>query len=234
MAKYIVHNGIRIASDFVPETFGRLTTIGPKFWIWDGIKRPRRCAYQVCECTCGAVIAVRHNSLLTGNTESCGCVAAEKIAQVNKTHGLSRTIEHVTWTGMNKRCRNKLSKEYPNYGGRGIRVCDRWSEPKGMGFTNFLSDMGRRPPECTSIDRIDVNGDYCPENCRWATDKEQRRNKRSSRVFTAFGKTQCQCDWAEELGGSWAAIWQRLRRGWTLEEALSKPINEKYNAKKST
>src|ERR1017187_9182240 len=128
--------------------------------------------------------------------------------------GKTRTPEYVSWSAMLTRCFNSDSNSYPDYGGRGISVCDRWTNS----FKTFLKDMGKRPDGC-SLERIDNNGDYCPENCRWATKKDQSRNQRTSIMVTHDDKTQCITAWAEELGADDAAIRRRIGRGWSLQDA---------------
>lgn len=122
-----------------------------------------------------------------------------------------------SWRGMLERCKNASHTSYHNYGGRGIKVCDRWSD-----FQNFLEDMGPRP-EGMSLDRKDPNGHYCPENCRWATDEEQARNRSDNRMLTYDGRTQCLADWAKELGIVSASLLERLNTGWSVEQALGSP-----------
>ena len=134
-----------------------------------------------CLCLCGAKCLVKARHLKGGNTRSCGCLFLEsqKIRNRNKatTHGHAlsgrQSSEYKTWCWMKARCENPKVKCFKNYGGRGIKVCDRWRNS----FANFLADMGTRP-DGKSIDRIDVNGDYEPSNCRWATNSEQQKNKR--------------------------------------------------------
>jgi|GEM_PF-3001522 len=131
-----------------------------------------------------------------------------------------RVPERGIWQSMNHRCHDPKTKAFHTYGGRGIRVCDRWR----ASFEAFLADMGPRPSPRHSIDRIDVNGNYEPGNCRWATPKEQGRNKRDNRMLTAFGRTQCMAAWAEELGVTTGFIGDRIDElGWSVEEALTTP-----------
>jgi hypothetical protein len=132
---------------------------------------------------------------------------------------MSNTYEHLTWKRMRKRCSNPNATQFQDYGGRGIKVCERWKK-----FENFLADMGTRPGIGYSIDRIDVNGNYCPENCRWATAKEQANNTRRNRILVAFGKEMTLKQWAETTGLPDYCIRLRIDRyNWSIEQALSTP-----------
>ena len=126
------------------------------------------------------------------------------------------TRTYRSWVNMLTRCNNKNDTGYEWYGGRGIQVCSRWSM-----YENFLADMGERPERMT-IDRIDTNGNYCPENCRWATNKQQHRNKRSNTLLTHGGETKCVAEWAEALGISQRSLSNRIDvYGWSVEKALT-------------
>jgi hypothetical protein len=135
-------------------------------------------------------------------------------------HGLSRTPEYKVWSGIIKRCTRPTSRDFPRYGGAGISICSRWRES----FPDFLSDVGHRPSATHSIERIDVLGDYEPSNVRWATDAEQRRNKRTTRMLEFGGDRLCVADMARKHGLVPYVVYSRLRSGWTVERALTTPV----------
>lgn len=130
----------------------------------------------------------------------------------------SRRLEHNSWYSLRSRCRNPKDHAFHNYGGRGIKVCERWES-----FENFLADMGPRPSPKHSIDRIDVNGDYCPENCRWATRQEQNSNRRDCHYLTHNGETLTVYEWARRTGLSDGAIRYRMKQGWSVAKTLTTP-----------
>lgn len=174
-------------------------------------------------CQCGKPFESRLSHVKERKTLSCGCHRiAVTIARSSK-HGNARrgnlTPEYTTWSEMKKRCENSKHKAYPDYGGRGISFCVRWGS-----FENFLADMGKRPGEGFSIDRIDPNGNYEPGNCRWASCLEQANNKRTTPMFEYQGRTQSIADWARELGFCYWSLRNRLvNLGWTVEKAFKTP-----------
>lgn len=179
-----------------------------------------------CRCDCGATVDVHECNLqycYRLGTKSCGCLARERMSKLNLTHGHTHghvsTITHSTWISMIGRCRYPNVHGYMNYGGRGIRVCERWLG--NSGFQNFLADMGERPSRRHSVDRLDVNGNYEPSNCRWATSKEQYRNKRNSHRVTAFGQSKTLVEWQESSGLPRGMIRARIMLGWEPERAIS-------------
>ncbi len=199
------------------QTFGRLAAIS-----YDGEAKKWNCV-----CVCGKTTKVVCEKLLKGNTKSCGCLRSElmsaKAAARNYKHGMARTREWETWHGIRERCENKNAESYKNYGARGIRVCERWAT-----FEAFFEDMGPRPSSRHSIDRFpDQNGNYEPSNCRWATAKQQCRNKRNNVLLEYRGETRCLTEWAEIVGLGVTCIWMRLKAGVPVYEALSRPSRKK-------
>lgn len=173
--------------------------------------------HWLCQCDCGKKAAISSTNLSTGNTRSCGCFAKEKKTK----HGMSKTSIHGAWRQMFNRCNNPKDHDFHNYGGRGIKVDDRWKD-----FSVFYEDMGNRPYGAT-LDRKDNEGPYCKENCKWATWREQHANKRNNRLLSAFGKTQIITVWAEEYGLPLSTLKNRLdRNGMSLEEALVAPVHK--------
>lgn len=178
-------------------------------------------------CDCGAEKVVRMDHLRHGKTTSCGCALRDFVHAVLRKHGHRRggaagekpSAEYTCWSNMKARCFNSTARDWENYGGRGITVCDRWQGETG--FERFLADMGPKPSSRHTIDRIDSDGDYEPANCHWALPSEQARNRRSNRQVTAFGRTMLAIEWAEETGLSPKLICERLDEGWRPERAVS-------------
>lgn len=186
--------------DLTGRKFGRLTV--KKFHsIYRTLQQ------WVCVCACGRSIVTRAVGLKNGHTTSCGCARG--------THGMHKTREYYAWASMLQRTTNKKHRGWADYGGRGITVCARW-----LKFDNFLADMGKIPPG-TSLDRIDNNKGYFPENCRFSTAAQQQRNTRSNAFLTFSGETLCVADWAKRVGLATNVLWGRVYKGkWPLDQAL--------------
>lgn len=179
-----------------------------------------------CECECGKEITVNGHLLRTGRTQSCGCLRAEqaRVANMRIRTGISRHPLMRTYFGMLSRCANPNHHAWHNYGGRGIKVCDRWLG--NAGFSLFVQDVGIRPTKRHSLERINVNGDYEPSNCCWATAVEQRRNTRFNVLLTFRGETRCVAEWAQAVGIKHSCLKERLRRGWSVEKALTTSVKK--------
>lgn len=168
-----------------------------------------------CLCDCGNTNEVSTNALNSGNCKSCGCLKVELTSIRSMTHGKTLSKEYLVWQAMKTRCNNPNSVNYKDYGGRGIKICERWES----NFENFLSDMGE-VSKGMSIERIDVNGNYEPANCKWASRSEQSRNTRRNRILTFNGISKCLIDWAKDLGIDQASLRERLEK-WSLEKSLT-------------
>lgn len=169
-----------------------------------------------CQCDCGNVITALLSDLRSGHTTSCGCRQREVVSQLKLSHGQCRSRSHVSWSGMIQRCHNPDNPSYARYGGRGVVVCDRWRQS----FSDFLKDMGDCPTG-HSIERVDNEGPYSPDNCVWATPTTQNRNKRSNVYLTFQGITRTVAEWASVLNLPASTLYSRLARGWTVQEALT-------------
>mgnify|MGYP001200354477 CR=1 FL=1 len=203
------HNAI----DLTGQQFGRLTVTGLAGTKEYGKSGQKRTMFD-CRCSCGNAISVSGNSLKSGNTKSCGCLNLDSLK--GRATGYTGERVYRIWQAMLNRCRNPNQPNYANYGGRGIKVCERW-----LSIKNFVDDMGR-PNGDQSIDRIDNDGNYEPGNCRWASREEQSRNKSSNRILTLDGKSMTLIEWAEKLGIEQSSLRERLEK-WTLRKALTTP-----------
>lgn len=197
--------------NLVGQKFGRLTVVERS-----GLSATGKATW-VCACDCGRQHTAVGTELRSGHTSSCGCWRVERNRTSDLRHGMRGTATYKTWEAMKTRCGNPASKSYPGYGGRGIKVCERWTI-----FENFLADMGERP-NGTTLDRWpDNNGNYEPGNCRWASKQEQQRNTTANVLVEFEGQTLTQAAWAERLGISQATLSYRLRRGWSVSDALTR------------
>ena len=173
-----------------------------------------------CICECGNTGFVYAKFLKNGKSASCGCLRAEISRRRATTHGQSGIEEYGVWSRMIGRCFNMQSEDWPDYGQRGITVCDRWRS-----WLNFWNDMGKRPSANHSIGRKDNDGPYAPWNCWWENPKQQANNKRNNRRITHAGRTQTLQQWADETGINADSIYARLDvLHWTIERAITTPI----------
>lgn len=182
----------------------------------------------LCRCDCGADTVVRADALASGATQSCGCLqkelAAEKLLKRTLTHGDAASREHAIWRSMKNRCLNPKTPDFQWYGRRGIRVCDTWRNS----YEAFVADMGRAPTPKHSIDRIDNDGDYSPENCRWATRREQGNNKRNNRKIEYGGQIYTLSELARKAGLKVTTLIMRLDQyHWPIEQAVEAPLRGK-------
>lgn len=197
--------------DLTGERFGRLVVASYKG------QNSYKNSVWVCLCDCGGCTETTTKCLRAGDSKSCGCLKREVVGRRATKHGMSRTPEYTAYMHMISRCYNADTKYFSYYGGRGISVCDRWKQ----GFEHFFQDMGHRP-KGASLERCDVNGDYTPENCRWAlTWREQMQNKRNNVLLTHDGETLCATEWARRQGVPKSTALARLQRGLPFEQIFA-------------
>lgn len=188
------------------QKFGSILVLG---YCGKRLKGKTRITYWLCRCDCGKVWEVAHGQLVHV-TRSCGCL---------RIHHMKFTKEYGVWIAMKQRCYNKKNICFENYGGRGITVCDEWLND----FPRFFADMGPRPSPKHSIDRIDNDGPYCAENCRWATAVEQASNKTTNRLIEIDGVIKTLTQWCRDYGIPEPTAHRRLSAGWSVMDALTKP-----------
>lgn len=204
--------------NLIGERFGRLVVIKEV----GRTKRMQR--LWLCKCDCGNTKILTTGVLKNGAVKSCGCLRSEMISNKNYKHGMSETRIYKTWKSMKYRCFNSNADEYERYGGRGITVCKDWL--KFENFYNWAMENGY--DDNLTIDRIDNDGNYEPDNCRWISFREQTRNKSINRKITYKGKTKCLIEWAEYFGINPSTIRMRIDRyGWSVEKALETPARIK-------
>lgn len=185
------------------NAYGRWTVI-------EFAKRDNRGVHWLCRCVCGNMKTVWGADLRNGKSTSCGCSR-------QRAYGMNESKEYATWEAIKQRCYNKNHDAYKHYGGRGIKMCDRWYES----FCNFFDDMGKRPFPKATIDRIDNDGNYEPSNCRWASQLEQGQNTSKVRLVTYNGETMSLRAWARKLGISHRTLSERIRKGWSEDRVFS-------------
>lgn len=205
--------------DLTGQRFGRLVVEGFAY------TNKHRRSMWVCKCDCGQEKIVDIQHLKNGLTKSCGCLKVDRCKERDFTHGYTGTRLYNIWCGMIDRTERSNNHAYKNYGGRGISICEEWRN-SFEAFYQWAIRHGYQ--DGLSIDRIDVNGNYCPENCRWATAKTQANNMRRNAKFEYKGQTLTLQQWAERFHINKATLWNRLNvLGWSVEEALETPVGER-------
>jgi len=174
-------------------------------------------------CECGKLISHSMIDIKSGKKKSCGCLPLKLLAKMSTKTGLSKTKEYRAWTGCIKRCYDEKCAQYKNYGDRGISVSDRWR----ISIFNFIEDMGLCPDPKFSLDRVDNNGNYEKDNCRWASNSQQCNNRRSNLVFEYKGNRKTLTEISREVGIDYNILWSRLRLGFSIEKAISQKIKFK-------
>ncbi len=206
--------------DLTGKKFFKLTALYPTGEVYPHGKN----AIWMCKCDCGNYTTANSGQLRCGTKKSCGCAVIDHTGNLNKTHGGRNERLYLVWMDMRRRCYDTKDKNYHRYGGRGISVCDEWKDYAV--FREWANSNGydkdAKPGECT-IDRIDVNGDYCPDNCRWIDIITQQNNRRSNVFITYNGKTQTATQWSREQGYHPSLINRRLSMGWSAERAITTP-----------
>jgi hypothetical protein len=206
----------------VGETYGRLTIIRGK--VYEDGRGVRRKARVICQCSCDAatILDVDLGNLRSGRTKSCGCLQRERAAESSATHNLSRHPLFQRWQAMMNRCYEETNVSYRNYGERGITVCREWHD-----VANYIAWAEQQGwSEGLTIDRINNDLGYCPSNCRLASMTEQGNNRRNNHILEYRGKSQTVAQWSRELGIRIGTIFNRLRLGWTVEDALRTPVKQ--------
>jgi len=199
------------AENLVNQKFGRLTVIGRSENLKSGNSQ------WICRCDCGNITKVSRPRLINGTSKSCGCLRNENAKTRATTHGKSKTKLYNVWQGIKRRCNNLEYFMYPMYGARGIAICIEWLESFDL-FYDWAMQNGYT--DGLSIERMDNNGNYEPSNCKWATKKEQARNRRTNRLITYKEETHCVYEWAEMLKINPQTLFGRINRGWSIEKSF--------------
>ena len=202
-------------NDLTGKKYGRLTVIERA-----GSTAQKKALWR-CRCDCGNDVIVVGSHLLNDNTHSCGCYKRDKTIERMISHGKSNTRLHHIWKNMRQRCGNPHKPDYKYYGGKGVTIDDIWNDYEV--FAKWAIENGYS--DDLTIDRIDVNGNYCPDNCRWVSMTEQARNMSRNRMITYNGESHCLSEWGEILGISVKVLSHRINAyGWSVERAFTTPV----------
>ena len=206
--------------DLTGQRFGRLTVVGE-----GGRTQGRKSKKWRCVCDCGNESSVVAGNLKNGHTRSCGCLGDEQRARGPVKHGMFGTPEYKSWVGMISRCCNPTTTGYENYGGRGIKVCEKW---RGS-FQAFFDDMGLKPTKEHSLGRVDNNAGYSPSNCRWEDRFEQGANTRANKRVEIDGVDLTYAQWERKKGFRRGLVNNRIQLGWQPEDAVTRPVKGKMS-----
>lgn len=199
--------------ELVGQRFGRLTVI-------EEAEKKGTLSRWKCRCDCGTELIVIGTCLTSGHSQSCGCYKRDKSSEIHKTHGETKSRLYQIWAGIAARCNNPHKRCFHQYGGRGIKRCSEWDDYET--FKKWAIEAGYNDE--LTIDRMDNNKGYSPENCRWVDRKTQSRNRRTAHLITYKGETKSLIEWSEKLGISRCTLKDRIGKlGWSIEEALSTP-----------
>lgn len=210
--------------DLTGQRFGRLVVIerAPDHIQPSGYRE----TMWRCQCDCGDNnVIVRTKCLLQGVTKSCGCYMRDKLSERAGKHYKNGTRLYAIWDSMRQRCNNPHNKQYHNYGERGIKICSEWDDYQN--FYDWAISTGYDESALRgkyTLDRIDVNKNYCPENCRWADTKVQSVNKRNTVRLTYNNETHPLTEWSDIVGIAYQTLWRRYSKGWSTEKILTKPV----------
>lgn len=199
----------RLATEFVGKKINNLTIVKDLRW-------PTRDRAVLAQCICGKVKVYLLNNIERGRSKSCGCSQVRPI-----THGLSKHRLYWIFTSMSDRCKNTKARFYHRYGGRGIKICSEW-EHNFKKFYDWAIQNGWQ--EGLEIDRINNDGNYEPSNCRWATDKEECRNRSTNKIIEFNGEKRCVAEWCELHNITQQVFYKRRKRGWDIKRALESPL----------
>ena len=203
---------LNFKEDLSGKRFGRLIVVS-----YAGQDLKGHSSLWDCRCDCGKTKIVRRKSLKNGETTSCGCYSSECTSARFKKHGFKNHRLYIIWKSMRQRCNCITNQRYHDYGGRGITICQEWDE-----FTEFYSwAMANGYNSTLTIERKEVNGNYCPENCTWILPELQSSNRRNNHRLTFDGQTKTISEWSRDMGGDFNLVYRRIKRGWPIEEALT-------------
>lgn len=201
--------------DLTGKQFGRLTV------LMRDPKQPKKAIKWVCKCACGNIVSACGYSLRYGDTQSCGCYQIEQTGNAARKHGDSNKRLFRIWCGMKERCSKRSQTNYKYYGGRGISVCEEWSDYSS--FKEWAISTGYT--DTLTLDRIDSNGNYEPHNCRWVPQEQQKLNTRRNKLISYNGKTMTMMEWSKFIGINYSTLRSRINEGhWCIEDALTKDV----------